>query len=716
VIQNGGSCEVPLAQNGALTCAPGFACAGTPGSRTCRPAACNDGLDNDGDGIADFPNDPGCTASSDTDESDSCPSGADCPACSDGIDDDGDGLIDYPDDTACSSASSVSEACPTAEPIAALVLPSTVGTTDGASNDFAPQCGSSNNTAGDLTYSITVPALSSLTIDNVNNFDAVVELYDSTCGGSLQCNDTPETITLGAVPAGTYYYVIDGYSSGTGSFTINISGTIPPAGSCEGVLADTGALTCEPGYACQGATGARTCQPTVCNDGTDNDGDGHADYPGDPGCTSISDTDETDDCPSGPNCPVCSNSLDDDSDGQTDYPADTACLAASGTSEICAVSEPVVTIAMPSTPGTTVGSTNDVVPDCGSSSTQTAGDNMYSITVPALSNLSIAANTVGFDAAVSLLDSTCGGTAVECEDFPADVETGSLAAGTYYISVDGYSDGAGAYTLDVSGTIENGASCESPLVNLGVLSCAPGYACKGTMGSRTCEQAQCSDGVDNDGDGITDYGQEPGCSSVSDDDETDPATPAACANTTDDDGDGTIDFPGDVGCAAVGAASEVFCPAETDPLTMITMSTTNIDLTNTSHTLTFECQGNTGHDQVLGLSLPVPVASLTIDTIGSTSSDTVVELLDPQCTASFGCDDDGDPNGSLRSSLTLTDVPMGNYGVAVAGYSTTHNQPAKVNVHGTLASGTRCDSALFTAGVLVCDTGLSCTGTPATCQ
>ncbi|MCA9675937.1 MAG: hypothetical protein KC464_12945, partial [Myxococcales bacterium] len=94
---------------------------------------CSDGLDNDGDGLADFPADPGCDSPSDNTETDPGPpqcsdgldndgaNGADWPAdpscdgptddtedgtpsCSDGIDNDGDGLTDFPDDPDCSSA------------------------------------------------------------------------------------------------------------------------------------------------------------------------------------------------------------------------------------------------------------------------------------------------------------------------------------------------------------------------------------------------------------------------------------------------------------------------------------------------------------------------------------------------------------------------------------------------------------------------------------
>jgi uncharacterized repeat protein (TIGR01451 family) len=58
--------------------------------------ACSDGVDNDNDGLTDFPDDPGCTDANDVDETD-------VPECSDGIDNDGDGLIDFPDDPKCSS-------------------------------------------------------------------------------------------------------------------------------------------------------------------------------------------------------------------------------------------------------------------------------------------------------------------------------------------------------------------------------------------------------------------------------------------------------------------------------------------------------------------------------------------------------------------------------------------------------------------------------------
>jgi hypothetical protein len=59
------------------------------GFRIASPApnpACSDGIDNDGDGLVDYPADPGCSKASSMKEA---------PACDDGIDNDGDGKIDW---------------------------------------------------------------------------------------------------------------------------------------------------------------------------------------------------------------------------------------------------------------------------------------------------------------------------------------------------------------------------------------------------------------------------------------------------------------------------------------------------------------------------------------------------------------------------------------------------------------------------------------------
>ena len=69
---------------------------------------CSDGIDNDNDGLIDFPADPGCTDANDTSENDSTAPPQD-PVCSDGIDNDNDGLIDFPADPGCTDANDTSE-------------------------------------------------------------------------------------------------------------------------------------------------------------------------------------------------------------------------------------------------------------------------------------------------------------------------------------------------------------------------------------------------------------------------------------------------------------------------------------------------------------------------------------------------------------------------------------------------------------------------------
>jgi len=64
-----------------------------------KTTQCSDGQDNDGDGLIDYPNDPGCESAADNDETNIV-----LPQCSDGQDNDGDGLIDYPNDPGCESA------------------------------------------------------------------------------------------------------------------------------------------------------------------------------------------------------------------------------------------------------------------------------------------------------------------------------------------------------------------------------------------------------------------------------------------------------------------------------------------------------------------------------------------------------------------------------------------------------------------------------------
>lgn len=67
--------------------------------------ACADGIDNDSNGVTDYPSDLGCTATTDTTESGYTPP----KKCADGIDNDSNGFIDHPNDPGCSSSADDNE-------------------------------------------------------------------------------------------------------------------------------------------------------------------------------------------------------------------------------------------------------------------------------------------------------------------------------------------------------------------------------------------------------------------------------------------------------------------------------------------------------------------------------------------------------------------------------------------------------------------------------
>jgi hypothetical protein len=68
------------------------------------------------------------------------------------------------------------------------------------------------------------------------------------------------------------------------------------------------------------------------------------------------------------------------------------------------------------------------------------------------------------------------------------------------------------------------------------------------------DQPQCSDGVDNDGDGKIDYPADGGCASAGD---TSEIGSAQCSDGVDNDGDGKVDFPADGGCTSATDNNEL---------------------------------------------------------------------------------------------------------------------------------------------------------------
>ncbi|MGN6104035.1 MAG: hypothetical protein ACTHU0_02930 [Kofleriaceae bacterium] len=685
---------------------------------------CNDGRDNDGDGKMDFPLDPGCSSALEDDESDDCPDGPGCPQCSNGVDDDANGKTDYPNDPGCSSAGDETEfdenaaACGPNLDVEQLPASGMVtGVLDGTSYSLITSpCGGGGGAAA-IAYAIqlTAPKVVVASTDHPGTaLDTVIDIRSAMCkeeSAHMACGDDVDedneksTVAVSLQP-GTYYVIVEGYdATQSGAFTLSVQQL-----TGEGTACTTNG-DCGPGLVCRIPLGqtAMVCSKPVCSDGADDDSDGKTDFPDDPGCTSPSDDTEEDDCPDGPNCPQCSDGIDNDMNGATDYPDDNTCSAASDNSEGCSSTEPVTTLTMPITTGNTDTATHDVVPSC-SLSSSTAPDRTYRLVLPTLSELNIYTDS-DFDAVTALYGSTCGGVDIECSD-PGEIELTNMTAGVYYLVVDGWGSGSGEFTLDISGKIPNGGLCESPLTDSGAFQCGTGYACTGPVGAKTCQPAECSDGIDNNGDGKVDYPNDPGCASPNDASE-DTVCPGAscpvCSNGADDDSDMMTDFPADYGCSSAGGTSEVFCPIDPNMGGVISAPITNGTLAGIADNYDQSCQSTTANDIVYSLQLPVPVATLVIDTNNSTISDTVLSLRDAQCGAELACDDDA--GDGYLSMITMTDIAAGNYAIVVDSYQPVtgdNNGPFTLNVKGTVAAGTACTSPLFTSGVLVCPTGTSC--------
>lgn len=77
---------------------------------------------------------------------------------------------------------------------------------------------------------------------------------------------------------------------------------------------------------------------------------------------------------------------------------------------------------------------------------------------------------------------------------------------------------------------------------------------------------QCGDGIDNDGDGFTDYPADPSCTGYTDSTES-PYDYVQCNNGLDDDGDGLIDYPDDPSCDNATDSSEFPADSTSQPET-----------------------------------------------------------------------------------------------------------------------------------------------------
>ena len=262
-----------------------------------------------------------------------------------------------------------------------------------------------------------------------------------------------------------------------------------------------------------------------CDDGIDNDGDGAIDWVADGGCTipfpGFSDNSE--------NSNICSDGIDNDGDGLIDFPVDPGCSGPFG------IENPVCNdglsndadglVDFPADPGCASASSGTEAPQC---------DDGISNDINA--------------AADGLID------------FPADP---GCASRSFFTESPQCNDGVNNDPFVAFGG--------DLLIDLADPGCS--------SASDTTEfQLQCSDGLDNDGNGFTDFPNDPSCfdgndnteaASCSDLEDNDcdgladavdpgcenpddltegPGLAPQCFDGNDNDGDGIVDFPNDPGC------------------------------------------------------------------------------------------------------------------------------------------------------------------------
>ena len=508
--------------------------------------ACSNGADDDEDGIVDWPLDPGCHAAGDDDEQDRAVGAA----CANGEDDDGDGSIDYPQDPGCQGRGDTDERDP-------MRIPECANGQDDDGNGATdyPFDNGCDSAADPVEAS---PCGAEREVVDLNRWLEQNEFYE----GDL--TDAPATLvgTCGGAAGGEFIfaYRVETQLDRLAFSTIGPETEAPVVMylrnrciSPTDVLCDRGAgerngaeLVLErpgPGvYFLVVDTGSRNrvgrfrltvdaVHPPQCRNGIDDDEDGRADA-ADPGCEEHDDPDEADPLED----PVCLDGLDNDGDGDVDWPADEDCETAGAAREapLCPLAAEQVRVGQEGgdialTPGAGPGVSQ---PGC---DVGFGPESVLVLTLSEPSNVTVTATAGGMPLSVAIYarevcddrESELGCTA------PAQAANGlrlrQLVPGTYFVF------------------IENGVP--PPMLP---------YLAHVEIESLIRE---CNDERDNDLDGLIDLADW-GCEEPFDDDEVDVVMefPPECADGFDNDEDGEIDWPADPECRGAGDVE-----ATTDP-------------------------------------------------------------------------------------------------------------------------------------------------------
>jgi uncharacterized repeat protein (TIGR01451 family) len=601
-----------------------FSCSSPDDNDETNPKAqCQDGIDNDGDGLVDFPQDPGCQSRQDNDEtnaasssssvsssatsSSSSTSSAPVPQCRDGIDNDGDGVADF-NDPGCYTG----------------------GVYNPNDNDETNTVQSSSSSMSSMSSSSVSSARAQCADGIDNDGDGVSDFNDPGCytGGTYNPNDNDERNQCsdgidndgdgvsdfndpGCYTNGNYNPQDNDETNAASSSSSSVSSASSSAAHAQcsdGIDNDGDGATDfnDPGCYTGGTYNPNdNDERNQCSDGIDNDGDGLADF-NDPGCytngnynpqdndefnaassSSSSVSSVMSSSSSSVNQPQCSDGVDNDHDGKIDIydpgcynggyytPWDndeTDAAASSSSSSVMSSSSSSVYHAQCSD-----GVDNDhdgkidiYDPGCYNNGYYDPNDNdEYNAAASSSSSVS---SSMSSSSSSSVSHPQCSDGADNDHDGRIDAQDPGCYNNGYYTPWD--NDETDPVASSSSSSVSSVMSSSSSSAN----------------------QPQCSDGVDNDHDGRVDI-YDPGCYMNGyynpwDNDETDPAASssssvmssssssvyrAACSDGMDNDNDGRVDF-NDPGCYTNG----IYNPNDTDELDAASSSSSSVSSSSSS--------------------------------------------------------------------------------------------------------------------------------------
>ena len=564
-------------QDGATDYPADFSCSGPDDNDETFPRAqCQDGIDNDGDQLIDFPQDPGCSSRQDNDEQ----NGGLCPQQ----------VNPY-------AVSVVAHSPATPDDPNKLL-----GAPDGEAVDFDDD----NGVHGFVTVQMGVPA-KNLRLHLVDFFtgeptesffvqfsqDGVNFITAANGSGNIRFVPTqtspglPKTFDINVQQttglASARYVriltdnVVAGIAEGPDINALEVLQAECSTAQCsDGVDNDQDGATDYPAdFSCSSPDDNDEAFPKAqCQDGIDNDGDQPIDYPQDPGCSSRQDNDEfNQSSSSASSCPTVTQntvSLGTETNipGGSDYngrpiAAQLHCPAGEIVTALYYQDDLTTSPNSDAMDAMSIGcATMNQDGSLGATHQIPNGDfngerQVVSLTCPT------GQRVIGFYGKdspenVSGINSDIfDGIQIRCAPF--SLATGLGNAVPYPGSADldqnprqliTYGCSAGVLVgveYDQFGPNYQFLNTVSPdgTDSIVAVQCRPLIV---TAGNSSCPATpQCRDGIDNDGDGATDYPSDFSCSNGDDNDETLPKP--QCQDEIDNDGDGLVDYPQDPGCS-----------------------------------------------------------------------------------------------------------------------------------------------------------------------